>query len=72
MKFTLKLNPQGQIYLPKELREDLLEEEIEVEIHPNLRTAILIPKGSDPKQVLRSLETLQKHFEQMVEEEEAN
>jgi len=42
---------------------------VEVEIHPSWGAGIIIPKGMDPERVLKSLETLRSHFEEMVEEE---
>jgi len=69
VKFDLKLNPYGQLYLPKELRENVLGGETEVEIHPSWGAGMIVPKGTDPEQVLKSLETLRSHFEEMIEEE---
>jgi len=41
----------GQLYLPKELRENVLDEEVEVEIHPSWGAGMLVPKGKEPERV---------------------
>lgn len=55
---------RGMAYIPKKIRECL---GLQLKVTPDYRAAALFPKDADPEEILDSLETLQRHFEQMVE-----
>lgn len=53
MKFRTQINPHGQLYLPKEIREELNAKEIE--ILGNAKAIVIYAGGTAPSEVLRSL-----------------
>lgn len=67
MKIELKANRQGQIYLPKLLREQWGVEYILI---PNAQGGYIYPKGAGAKGALKSLEVVQKDLEHRAELEE--
>lgn len=68
MKIELKANRQGQIYLPKLLREQWGLEYILI---PNAQGGYIYPKGAGAKRALKSLEVVQKDLEHRAELEAA-
>jgi len=64
MKIELKANRQGQIYLPKILREQWGSEYILI---PNAQGGYVYPKAAGAKGALKSLEVVQKELEHRVE-----
>lgn len=70
MHYEMKVGPQGHVYLPKELRKNLIGGK-ELEVHPNLRAGVMIPRGADPKEVVKSLDILRSHFEQLAESQKS-
>ena len=69
VKFKLRSNPHGQVYLPKEVREEL---GTEYEGIGNARAFVIYPKGTPPNEVLGALEVIQKdlHHRQELREKE--
>lgn len=70
VKFKLKSNPHGQVYLPKEVREEL---GTEYEGIGNARAFVIYPEGTPPEVVLGALEVIEKdlHHRQELKEKEA-
>ena len=68
MDIKLKTGPQGHIYLPKQVRENWGEE---YKLTPNWKAGIIYPSNTDPKDVLKSLETLLSEFKHRTETEES-
>jgi len=66
MDIKLKTGPQGHIYLPKQVRENWGEE---YNLTPNWKAGVIYPKDVDPKDVLKSLETLVSEFKHRTETE---
>jgi len=71
VKFKLKTNPVGQVYFPKEVREELGEK---LELICNAKTAVIFPEGVSLETVLQSLEIIQKDLRHRreLEGEECN
>ena len=67
MDIKLKTGPQGHIYLPKNVRENWGKE---YNLTPNWKAGVIYPSDSDPKDVLKSLETLVTEFKHRTETEE--
>ena len=68
MKYEIKTNPHGQIYIPAPVRKQVLNGEKELELHPNNNIGIIMPKGKKAEEVLKSLKTLQSHFKELKED----
>jgi len=68
MDIKLKTGPQGHIYLPKQVRENWGEE---YKLTPNWKAGVIYPSDANPKDVLKSLETLTTEFKHRTEAEEA-
>jgi bifunctional DNA-binding transcriptional regulator/antitoxin component of YhaV-PrlF toxin-antitoxin module len=56
VKFTVKANPSGQYYFPKEVRKELGSN---LELICSVNAAVIFPQGLHPETVLRSLEVIQ-------------
>jgi len=54
VKFKQRLDRNKKIYIPKPLR--IMGFDDVIEISPNTRAAAMYPEGSDPIEVIRSLE----------------
>lgn len=67
MDIKLKTGPQGHIYLPKQVRENWGEK---YNLTPNWKAGVIYPSDADPKDVLKSLETLLSEFKHRTETEE--
>jgi hypothetical protein len=52
MEFNLRTGPQGHVYLPKKVREELGEY---LKLLPNMNVAILYPADADLGKVIASL-----------------
>lgn len=63
MKLKLKANVQGQIYIPKLIRD---EWGIEFVLIPNANGGFLFPKGVKAKDALRSMDVVRKELEHRV------
>jgi bifunctional DNA-binding transcriptional regulator/antitoxin component of YhaV-PrlF toxin-antitoxin module len=57
VKFEVTVNSQGKIYLPSEIRRELAVKELE--ILGNAKIIVLYPRGTQPSDVLKSLEVVQ-------------
>lgn len=55
VKYTIKSNPAGQYYFPKEIREALGKE---VVVIPNAFAAAIFPKDAPLERVAKSLELI--------------
>jgi bifunctional DNA-binding transcriptional regulator/antitoxin component of YhaV-PrlF toxin-antitoxin module len=66
MKINLKANIQGQIYIPKLLRDQWGNEYVLI---PNAQGGLLFPKGVKAKDALKSLEVIKKDLEHRAEME---
>ena len=66
MKINLKANIQGQIYFPKLLRDQWGNKYVLI---PNAQGGLIIPKGVQAKDALKSLEVIKKDLEHQVEME---
>jgi len=60
VKYKLKTNPVGQIYFPKEIREELGQN---LELIANARSALIFPEGEPINSILRSLGVIKKDLE---------
>jgi len=69
VKFKVRANPNGQYYLPKEVREELGER---LELICNARAAVIFPEGMSLKTVLQSLEIIKKDLHHRRELERGN
>jgi bifunctional DNA-binding transcriptional regulator/antitoxin component of YhaV-PrlF toxin-antitoxin module len=67
VKFRLKTNPVGQIYLPKEVREELGDRYILV---ANSRAAVIFPEDAPLELVIKSLEVIILDLKNRLELEE--
>jgi bifunctional DNA-binding transcriptional regulator/antitoxin component of YhaV-PrlF toxin-antitoxin module len=70
VKFRTQINPHGQVYLPKEIREELNAKQIE--ILGNARAIVIYASGTEPSEVLRSLRVVVedlKHRRELAEKE---
>lgn len=68
VEFDIKIHPKQRLaYIPRQLAKALGTEVVAV---PNLSGAYMYPKGTDPKDALRSLDTIRSHLQQKVEQEE--
>ena len=52
MKFQIKANPNGQYYLPKEVRQELCRK---LELICTAQAAVIYPEGLHPQKVQQSL-----------------
>lgn len=64
MKIDLKANVQGQIYIPKLLRDEWGDEYVLI---PNAQGGLIIPKGVKAKDALKSLEVIKKDLQHRAE-----
>ena len=64
MKIILKANRQGQVYLPKLLRDQWGDEYVLI---PNAQGGFIYPKGVSAKDALKSLEVVKKDLEHRAE-----
>ena len=67
MDIKLRAGPQGHIYLPKQVRKNWGEE---YKLTPNWKAGVIYPFKTNPKDVLKSLETLVLEFKHRTEVEE--
>ncbi len=67
MDIKLKTGPQGHIYLPKNVRETWGDE---YKLTPNYKAGVIYPSNTNPKDVLKSLQTLMTEFKHRAEETE--
>jgi bifunctional DNA-binding transcriptional regulator/antitoxin component of YhaV-PrlF toxin-antitoxin module len=63
VKFHTKSNPQGQYYLPKEVRQELGEE---LDLICDAKAAVVYNSKTPLEQVLRSLDVLRSDLENRV------
>jgi bifunctional DNA-binding transcriptional regulator/antitoxin component of YhaV-PrlF toxin-antitoxin module len=68
MKIELKANQQGQIYLPKLLRDQWGNEYVLI---PNAQGGYIYPKGVRAKDALKSLEVVRQDLAHRAELEES-
>ncbi len=68
VKFQIKSNPQGQYYLPKEVRQELGEQ---LDLICDTKTAVIYSK-TKLNLVLKSLKILCSHIENQLKLEEQN
>lgn len=69
VKFKLRSNPHGQVYLPKEVREEL---GTKYEGIGNARAFVIYPEGTPPEVVLGAVEVIEKdlrHRKELKEKE---
>ena len=64
VKFHARANPQGQYYLPKEVREEL---GTSLDIICNTKAAIIYSSATPIQQVLKSLKVLENDLTHRVE-----
>ena len=69
VKFQIKSNPQGQYYLPKEVRQELGER---LDLICDTKTAVIYDSKTKLNLVLKSLKLLCSHVENQLELEEQN
>jgi len=55
MEFELKTGPQGHIYFPKSIRKVLGDK---MKLLPNSDAAVIFPEGTEPEDVIASLEVI--------------
>lgn len=67
MKIKLKANQQGQIYIPKLLRDEWGNEYILI---PNAQGGYIFPKSVTARDALKSLEVVKKDLQHRAEIEE--
>jgi bifunctional DNA-binding transcriptional regulator/antitoxin component of YhaV-PrlF toxin-antitoxin module len=65
VKFRTQINAYGQLYLPKEIREELNTKQIEM--LGDARTIVIYAKGLGPAEVLRSLKVVEVDLEHRAE-----
>ena len=65
VKFKTQINPYGQLYLPKEIREELDAKHIE--ILGDAKAIVIYAEGLQPAEVLRSLKVVEADLEHRVE-----
>jgi len=71
VRFQAKINSQGQVYFPSEIREELDTKELE--LLGNARAIVIYPRGTRPSEVLRSLKVViedLRHRKELQEERE--
>jgi bifunctional DNA-binding transcriptional regulator/antitoxin component of YhaV-PrlF toxin-antitoxin module len=66
VKFHTKANPQGQYYLPKEVREELGQE---LDVICNTKAAVVYNSRTPLEQVLKSIEVLISDLRHRIEME---
>jgi len=64
VKFKLKTNPVGQVYFPKEVRDELGEK---LELIANAKSALVFPEGEPIKNILRSLNVIRNDLENRLQ-----
>lgn len=64
VKFTVKSNPQGQYYFPKEVRAEL---GAELDLICNTRAAVVFSKDTPLEVILRSMEIIAQDLRQRIE-----
>lgn len=64
MKIKLKVNQQGQIYIPKLLREQWGSKYVLI---PNASGGFIYPEGVSARNALKSLEVVKKDLQHRVE-----
>jgi bifunctional DNA-binding transcriptional regulator/antitoxin component of YhaV-PrlF toxin-antitoxin module len=64
VKFHTKANPQGQYYLPKEVREELGEN---LDLICNTKAAVIYNSDTPIEQVLKSLKVLENDLSHRAE-----
>lgn len=70
VKFELKMNKYGQLYIPKELRSELGSE---LEALADARTSVMFRRGLKARDVLESLRVIMADLEHRAKlEEEVN
>jgi bifunctional DNA-binding transcriptional regulator/antitoxin component of YhaV-PrlF toxin-antitoxin module len=69
VRFKVKANPVGQVYFPKELREELGES---FELVANAKTAVLFPENTPLELVLKSLEVIRLDLKNRLEFEQTS
>ena len=67
--FKVKSNPQGQYYLPIEVRRELGKT---LELICDARAGVLFPEGTSPQIVLDAMEVIKKDLEHRLKLEETN
>jgi bifunctional DNA-binding transcriptional regulator/antitoxin component of YhaV-PrlF toxin-antitoxin module len=68
VKFHTKANPQGQYYLPKEVREELGEK---LDLICNAKAAVIYNSNTSLELVLKSLEVLTQDIKNRKEAQDA-
>lgn len=69
VKFKLKTNPVGQIYLPKEIREELGKELILI---ANAKVGVIFPTNESLDRILKSLEVILADLKLRLEDQTKN
>jgi bifunctional DNA-binding transcriptional regulator/antitoxin component of YhaV-PrlF toxin-antitoxin module len=64
VKFTVKSNPQGQYYFPKEVRAEL---GTELDLICNARAAVVFSKDTPFEVILKSIELIAQDLRQRIE-----
>jgi len=65
VEFEIKIHPEQRVaYIPKEIANVL---GIRVKAVPNISSVLFYPEGTDPGDVLRSIDTIRSHIQQRVE-----
>lgn len=65
MEFSLRIGPQGHIYLPKLIRKALGRN---LKLLPNTTSAVIYPENANPSDVIRSLRVIISDLELQVAE----
>jgi bifunctional DNA-binding transcriptional regulator/antitoxin component of YhaV-PrlF toxin-antitoxin module len=69
VRFHAKINSQGQVYFPEEIRAELNTKELE--LLGNARSIVIYPKGTHPSEVLRSLKVVIEELKHRCDLEQA-
>lgn len=69
VKLKVSMNPQGQIYIPKQVREELKLGD-ELELIGDARAVVLFSKDMGAKDVLKSVEVIIQDLRHRAEMEE--